>query len=89
LLASSPNGTWCERQCPSVFRPSTSRGPVQPFGLRSTITGQRGTTPASRAASGPRARRWIAAIESSACASVCAIAGCMRAGSSLETNSGS
>ena len=36
------NGTWCERQWPSVFSPSTSFGPVQPFGERNTITGQRG-----------------------------------------------
>ena len=38
---SSASGTWCERQVPSVFLPST-RGPVQPFGVASTIIGQRG-----------------------------------------------
>ena len=45
-------GTWCERQVPSTCTPSTSRGPVQPFGVRSTIIGQRG--PLARR--GPRAQ---------------------------------
>ena len=35
-------GTWWLRQVPSTGRPSTSFGPVQPFGVRSTIIGQRG-----------------------------------------------
>ena len=38
----SPSGTWCERQVPSIRLPSTSFGPVQPLGVRSTIIGQRG-----------------------------------------------
>ena len=36
------NGTWCARQVPSTCRPSTTSGPVQPFGEASTIIGQRG-----------------------------------------------
>jgi hypothetical protein len=44
----SAKGTWCERQLPSVGLPSTSCGPVQPFGERSTIIGQRGRAGASR-----------------------------------------
>ena len=36
------SGTWCERHVPSTWTPSTSRGPVQPFGVRRTIIGQRG-----------------------------------------------
>ena len=35
-------GTWCARQEPSSLWPSTSGGAVQPFGVRSTIIGQRG-----------------------------------------------
>lgn len=34
LVAISAKGTWCERQKPSVFRPSTCFGPVQPLGVR-------------------------------------------------------
>ena len=33
---------------PSAGRPSTILGPVQPFGVRSTIIGQRGRAPAPR-----------------------------------------
>ena len=36
------SGTWCARQKPSTLWPSTSFGPVQPLGERSTIIGQRG-----------------------------------------------
>ena len=50
------SGTWCERQVPSTGTPSTSFGPVQPFGVRSTITGQRGRSAPPSA----RAARWIA-----------------------------
>ena len=50
--ASSASGTWCERNVPSAGRPSTSFGPVQPFGVRSTIIGQRG-----RSVRRPRAPR--------------------------------
>ena len=32
-------GTWCARQVPSTGSPSTSSGPVQPFGVRITIAG--------------------------------------------------
>ena len=34
------SGTWWARQVPSTGTPSTSFGPVQPFGVRSTIIGQ-------------------------------------------------
>ena len=56
------SGTWWARQVPSTGCPSTSCGPVQPLGVRSTIMGQRGrsVTPSLRA------RRWMAAIRSSA-----------------------
>ena len=37
--ALSASGTWCARHVPSTGRPSTSFGPVQPFGVRSTIIG--------------------------------------------------
>src|SRR5699024_10940021 len=37
-------GTWCARKVPSICLPSTSFGPVQPFGVRSTIIGQRMTS---------------------------------------------
>ena len=50
----APTGTWCERQVPSTWTPSTSRGPVQPFGVRRTIIGQRGRSP-----SPPLARRLL------------------------------
>ena len=40
--ASWASGTWCARKVPSTGRPSTSLGPVQPFGVRRTIIGQRG-----------------------------------------------
>ena len=42
VLATAAIGTWCERQLPSTGLPSTSFGPVQPFGVRSTIIGQVG-----------------------------------------------
>ncbi len=35
-------GTWCARNVPSILSPSMTFGPVQPFGERSTIMGQRG-----------------------------------------------
>ena len=42
LSASPASGTWCARNVPSTGTPSTSFGPVQPFGVRRTIIGQRG-----------------------------------------------
>ena len=41
-MAGSESGTWCERKVPSICRPSTIFGPVQPLGELSTIIGQRG-----------------------------------------------
>jgi hypothetical protein len=48
------SGTWCERNVPSTGRPSTSCGPVQPLGVRSTIAGhgRRGPVPWPRASPG-------------------------------------
>ena len=54
------SGTWCERHVPSTGRPSTSFGPVQPFGVRRTIIGQRGRSARRRRApraGSPRSRR--------------------------------
>ncbi len=39
VLAHLESGTWWARHVPSTGRPSTCLGPVQPFGLRSTIIG--------------------------------------------------
>ena len=36
------SGTWCDRQVPVTWTPSTLSGPVQPFGVRRMISGQRG-----------------------------------------------
>ena len=41
FAASSASGTWCARNVPSIWIPSTTFGPVQPFGVRSTIIGHR------------------------------------------------
>ena len=41
-VAGSESGTWCDRKVPSTCMPSTTFGPVQPFGELSTIIGQRG-----------------------------------------------
>ena len=84
MVRSSASGTWWERNVPSAGSPSTTFGPVQPFGVRSTIIGQRGRVwpPSSRA------RRWIAAISSSTSSSVAAISWCIVAGSSPSTKRG-
>ena len=50
FVARPASGTWCARQVPSTCTPSTIFGPVQPFGLCSTIMGQRGRTILSAAA---------------------------------------
>ena len=42
VFLTSASGTWWARQHPSTLWPSTSFGPVQPLGLRSTIIGHRG-----------------------------------------------
>ena len=60
LSAIPASGTWWDRQDPSVFLPSTSAGPVHPFGVTRTIIGQRGRSvrpPVPAAA-------WIARISS-------------------------
>ena len=83
-LASADSGTWCEREWSSVLRPSTSFGPVQPFGVRSTISGQRGRCAWPLA----RASAWISAISSSAVSSVSAISRWITAGSEPSTKYG-
>ena len=42
LSRTPASGTWCARHVFSTGTPSTSAGPVHPFGLRSTIIGHRG-----------------------------------------------
>ena len=42
LVRTSESGTWCARHVPSTGTPSTTPGPVHPFGVRNTIIGQRG-----------------------------------------------
>jgi len=78
------NGTWCERQFPSAGLPSTTFGPVHPFGERKTIIGQigRSHTPSTLA------RRWISAISSKQRSIVSAIFWCIVAGSSPSTKYG-
>ena len=49
LFVQSASGTWCERKEPSIWTPSTTFGPVQPLGVRSTIIGQRGRSVDRRA----------------------------------------
>src|ERR671934_198058 len=71
-------GTWCERHVPSTGTPSTSFGPVQPFGVRRTISGHAGRPLARLAAS----------IPSSASSSAAAKAWWTGSGSSPETRSG-
>ncbi len=46
LSRTSASGTWWARQVPSTGRPSTSRGPVQPLGVRRMIIGRRESSPA-------------------------------------------
>ena len=84
LSRTSENGTWCERQEPSTLRPPISFGPVQPFGARKTIMGQRGRSafPLSRAFfQMPRISATIAS-------SVAAIFWCIVSGSDPSTNQG-
>jgi hypothetical protein len=68
----SPIGTWCERFVPSVSLPSTIFGPVQPFGERKIIIGQRGR------ALNPlvRASRWMRRRSATTTSSVAARAAC-------------
>ena len=59
-------------------------GPVQPFGLRRMIIGQRGRTPCPVR----RASSWILRISRTQCSSVAAIAWCMLGGSLPSTKYG-
>ena len=77
-------GTWCERKDPSALSPSTSFGPVHPFGVRSTIIGHRGR-------SGPAPERaccWIREISAVTSSSVAAISWCIVGGVEPSTNRG-
>ena len=72
-LAAAPD----ERaRCPRPAAPSTSFGPVQPFGVRSTIIGQRGRSLAPPA----RAARRISSISVTACSIAVASRGWIAAG---------
>ena len=66
------SGTWCERQDPSVRWPSISFGPVQPFGVRSTIIGQAGRSVSRPASASSAACTLISAILSRAVSSTSA-----------------
>ena len=89
--ASSPRafatGTWCERQKSSTFLPSTSFGPVQPFGLRSTIIGQRGRS--SRPLGAARLVLDRARCGRTPCRACRPCSRCMSAGSLPSTKNGS
>jgi len=78
-------GTWCARQKSSTFLPSTSFGPVHPFGLRRMIIGQRGAWPE---AAPERASSWIARIMSVARSIASAISRCIASGSLPSTKIG-
>ena len=80
----SASGTWWERKLPSAGSPSTSLGPVQPFGERRMIIGHAGRS----AALPVRASRWMVAMSSSAMSTAAAMSWCMVAGSSPSTSSG-
>ena len=71
-------GTWCARKVPSMGLPSTSRGPVQPLGVRRIITGQAGRDRKPFL----RASAWISFISEIQISSVAAIFWCMGSGSS-------
>ena len=79
----SPAGTWWARNEPSTFLPSTSFGPVQPFGVRSTIIGQAGFSSVVP----ERAWPWIRPISSQASSNAAAI-WTSTPSSSPETSSG-
>ncbi|KAI3473495.1 hypothetical protein Pfo_031622, partial [Paulownia fortunei] len=73
VLAHGRQRTWWARKVPSTRSPSTSCGPVQPFGVRSTIIGQRGRRSAAPAGCrlrpvrpGPRAAAWMSSMLASA-----------------------
>jgi hypothetical protein len=82
FAGTSAIGTWWPAQPRHV--PVDSRGQVQPFGVRSTIIGQRGLvgTPLARACP------WWARISATQWSSVAAIAWCMLAGSEPSTKYG-
>ena len=81
-----PAAPGASARCPRSCRPSTSFGPVQPFGVRSTIIGQRG-----RCACAARARLGLDRARSrrAPCRASRPSAGASAAGSSPSTKYGS
>ena len=77
-------GTWCARKEPSIWLPSTTFGPVQPFGVRSTIIGHFGLVRSSFSL----AFFWIALISSIAWSKAAAILLCISIGSPPSTKYG-
>lgn len=68
---------------PVTVTPSTVCGPVQPFGERSTMRGQRGRVPSQ---SPPRAAAWMAVMREYAVASASAKRTCMPGRSEPSTS---
>ena len=77
------SGTWCARQVPWICTPSTTSGPVQPLGVRRTISGHRGRLPSQ---SPPRAAAWMARMSAHACARAAANRWCIPGRSSPSTS---
>jgi hypothetical protein len=69
---------------PSVFLPSTTFGPVQPFGERKMIMGQLGRFLKPFA----RASRWMRRMSAVTVSSVAAMSWCILSGSSPSTKYG-
>ena len=77
-------GTWCALNEPSIWLPSTSFGPVQPFGVRSTIIGHLGLSVLLFSL----ASFWIALISSITVSRASAIFLCISIGSLPSTKYG-
>ena len=77
VVAPSAAGTWWARKVPSTGSPSTTSGPVHPFGVRSTIIGHaRARSPrrrCGRPAGSPRCGRERGRIVAASC--WCTVAG--------------
>ncbi len=74
-------GTWWARHVPSTGNPSTTLGPVQPLGVRSTMAGQAGRVRSPST----RARRWISWISLITVSIIAASCWCTSFGSSPST----
>lgn len=88
VLPDLGEGTWWERNVPSICTPSTTPGPVQPFGVRRMTAGQR-TGRNSSPPAPPRASCWMARIRAWAAVSALCRAVKTAAGSSPATTTGS